>query len=64
MIVYSIDGLILDVIDWSETQGQVVAKWREKGKWVSINKVWNGDKVAVVNEVFKAALEQKSPTNS
>ena len=58
MIVYSLDGLTLDVVEWSDNQGQVIAKWKVKGKWYSITKVWDGNKVTTVNEVFMEAIEK------
>lgn len=64
MIVYNADGVQLDVDDWGNNTGQVVVKWRYQGKWYSLSKVWVGNKVDTVNEVFMSGLEMKQGMES
>lgn len=64
MIVYNADGVQLDVDDWGNNTGQVVVKWRHRGKWYSLSKVWVGNKVDTVNEVFMSGLEMKQGMES
>lgn len=64
MIVYNVDGVQLDIDDWGNNTGQVVVKWRYQGKWYSLSKVWVGNKVDTVNEVFMSGLEMKQGMES
>lgn len=64
MIVYDVDGVQLDIDEWDNNTGQVVVKWRYKGKWYSYSEVWVGNKVDTVNKVFKAGMEMKQDMES
>lgn len=64
MIVYNAEGVQLDIDDWGNNTGQVVVKWRYQGKWYSLSKVWVGNKVDTVNEVFMSGLEMKQGMES